>query len=133
MLCQDLCRLLGLKRKRVERSRELLLPTGLASEAELGLEGRGDEKFELEGTDEQSQSGTALPWEGKCRWCRDGRAAALGRGLHGNHPKCTFSFIPVKQNGQREIFGCWLCLQRDKGKKIQNIQSNPGFFPFVST
>lgn len=53
--------------KTFARSRELLLPAGLASEAELGLEGRGDEKFELEGTDEQSQSGTALPWEGKCR------------------------------------------------------------------
>lgn len=56
--------LLGLRRrprrKISARSRELLLPRGLWSKAKLELEGRRDERVELEETDELCQGVTAL-------------------------------------------------------------------------
>lgn len=47
-------------RKISARSRELLLPRGLWSKAKLELEGRRDERVELEETDELCQGVTAL-------------------------------------------------------------------------
>lgn len=131
MLCQDLCRLLGLKRKRVERSRELLLPAGVGSEAELGLEGRGDEKFELEGT----ESGWNSPALGRQMQVVQGwQSRCPGTWPSWKSPKMHIFLHSCKaERAKGNIWVLAVFIERQRKKNPKHIQSNPGFFPFVST